>query len=412
MHGLWGNTTEGESCRFFTPEQIDQILCEGARRGRAGSHAAIERILKLEPGLERANLWRRLRQLKFPSGKKRYCRIVWSAEDDQILSLGYEKGWAGKQEVVRELLKRHPDWRPHVIWKRAAKLHLIRKVSNRWQDRSHSHWSEHDNQILLNLAGYKTPRAIARILRRSEAAVRYHLMLLGKSSRIHLEGYSRQGLAADLHLGKKTVQRLIVDGRLEVRDPRITRESLDRLRTSSYFGAPQLDNALASACITLAPNGEDNGSAIKNPSAPIKLAATSGKSSRAERVWAEVAHSLGVPVETIKNLIADRVLRLYDPTITEKSFRDFCRHYGSLINYEFLNRETREWLQGSMDWVRSSGDSASRRLVPLRKHARVVRQCERCGHKIRGNVFFSHIKRCGRKVSENSQDKSAMHRLV
>ena len=203
MHGLWGNTTEGESCRFFTPEQIDQILCEGARRGRAGSHAAIERILKLEPGLERANLWRRLRQLKFPSGKKRYCRIVWSAEDDQILSVGYEKGWAGKQEAVRELLKRHPDWRPHIIWKRAAKLHLIRKVSNRWQDRSHSAWSEHDNQILMNLAGYKTPRAIARMLRRSEAAVRYHLMLLGKSSRVHLEGFSRQGLAVDLHLGKK-----------------------------------------------------------------------------------------------------------------------------------------------------------------------------------------------------------------
>ena len=121
---------------------------------------------------------------------------------------------------------------------------------------------------------------------------------------------------------------------------------------------------------------------------------------------------LGVPVEAIKDLIANRVLRLYDPTITEKSFRDFCRRYGSLINYEFLNRETKDWLQSSMDFVRSSGESMSRRLVPLRKHARIVRECEKCGHKIRGNVFFSHIKRCGRKVSESSQDKSAMRRLV
>jgi hypothetical protein len=404
MHGLWGNTTEGDSCRFFTPEQVDQILCEGARRGRAGSHAAIERILKLEPGLERANLWRRLRRLKFPSGKKRYCRVVWSAEDDQILSLGYEKGWAGKQEAVRELLKRHPDWRPHIIWKRAAKLHLIRRVSNRWQDRSHAAWSEHDNEILLNLAGYKTPRAIARILRRSEAAVRYHLMLLGKSSRIHLEGYSRQGLAADLHLGKKTVQRLIVDGLLEVRDPRITRESLDRLHKSGSFDTAKLDNASASACIGRAANVGGGIPAGRNRSTSTKLAVPSGKSSRAQRVWLDAADSLRMPVEAIKELIACRVLRLYDPTITEKSLKDFCRHYGSLINYEFLNRETKDWLQSSMDLVRSSGESMSRRLVPLRKHARIVRQCTKCGHKIRGNVFFSHIKRCGWKVSENTQN--------
>ena len=168
----------------------------------------------------------------------------------------------------------------------------------------------------------------------------------------------------------------------------------------------------ASACITLPPNGEGGVSAIHNPRDSIRAGRSSAKSSRAQRVWSEAANSLGMPVEAIKDLIARRVLRLYDPTITEKSLRDFCRRYGSLINYEFLNRETREWLQSSMDFVRSSGESMSRRLVPLRKHARIVRECEKCGHKIRGNVFFSHIKRCGRKVSESSQDKSAMRRLV
>src|SRR5487761_2334652 len=147
MHGLWGNTTEGESCRFFTPEQIDQILCEGARHGRAGSHAAIERILKLEPGVERAELWQRIRQLKYHSHGTRYRRSVWSAEDDQILSRGYERGWSGKQEAVRELLKRHPDWRPHLIWRRAAKLHLIRKISKRRQERSRFAWTEDDDRI-------------------------------------------------------------------------------------------------------------------------------------------------------------------------------------------------------------------------------------------------------------------------
>ncbi len=283
MADRWKHATDGYSLRYFSPEQVDQILRDGLRRGRTGSHAAIERILKLEPGIERAELWQRIRQLKFPSNGTRSCRSIWSAEDDQILSRGYERGWSGKQEAIRELLKRHRDWRPHVIWKRAAKLHLIRKVSKRWQDRSHSVWSEQDNQLLLNLAGYKAPRAIARMLHRSKAAVRYHLMLLGKSSRVDLNGFSRQALATDLHLGKKTVQRLIVQGLIEIRDPRITRESLDSLLKSGRLGAMQHQNVQPSNT-SPTPNVERSVSVIGNPSPSVKLVGTSGKPSRAERV--------------------------------------------------------------------------------------------------------------------------------
>src|SRR5258707_10758536 len=116
------NPTGGYSFRFFSPEQVDQILCDGAKRGRAGSHAAIERILKLEPGVERAELWKRIRQIKYPSRAVRCLRSVWSVEDDQTLSRGYERGWSGKHEAVRELFMRHPDWRPHFIWRRATKF--------------------------------------------------------------------------------------------------------------------------------------------------------------------------------------------------------------------------------------------------------------------------------------------------
>jgi hypothetical protein len=394
MADRWNHTTDGYSFRFFSPEQADQILRDGVRCGRKGSHSAIERILKLEPGIERAELWQRIRRLKFPSNGGWAPRSIWSAQDDEILLLGYRTGWSGKRQAVRELLKRHPGWRPHVIWKRAAKLHLIKKRSMRWQDRSHFLWSEHDDQHLLSLAGYKAARVVARLLHRSEAAVRYRLMVLGKSSRVHVDGFSRQGLAADLHLGKRTVQRLIVEGLLEVRDPRITRESLDHLRKSGHLGSAQAE----APCTRQIPNGERTVEAVSIPSHAIQLAGSVRRSSRAERVWAEVANSLGVPVATIKRLIVRRVLKLYDPTITEKSVRDFCRRYGSLVNYEFLNRETREWLRHSMDLERASGEPASRLLVPFRKHAHKVRQCPKCGHTIRGNVFFSHIKRCSREL--------------
>jgi len=396
MRGRWRSITDGDPYRFFRPEQVDKILCEGAKRGRTGSHAAIERILKVEPGVERAELWQRIRQLKYTSHGTRYRRSLWSAEDDQILSRGYERGWLGKQEAVRELLKRHPDWRAHVIWRRGAKLQLIRKISKRRQERSRFAWSENDDRILLNLAGYKTSRVIAKILHRSEAAVRYRLMLQGKSSRVHLEGFARHALALDLHLASSTIQRLIAEGLLEVRDPRITRDSLENLCKSGRLDAMRQNGAQPSDSRPARPDGEESILAVSDPPArnSTGLSASLGKSSRAKRVWAEVAKSLSVTPEKVQKCIARGVVKLYDPTITEKSLRNFCRRYGSLINYDFLNRETREWLEGSMDLVRTAGESVSRRLAPQRKHARLVRQCTKCGREIRGNAFFRHAKRC------------------
>src|SRR5260370_34521475 len=49
----WGSSSSRHCFRLClrkNPEEVDQILCGGAKRDRAGSHAAIERILKHEPG--------------------------------------------------------------------------------------------------------------------------------------------------------------------------------------------------------------------------------------------------------------------------------------------------------------------------------------------------------------------------
>lgn len=403
MSDRWQQASDGYCFRFFTREQVDQILRDGARRGRTGSHQAIERIRKLECGIERATLWRRIRQLKFPPNKARHSRSAWTAEDDALLCDGYKKGWSGKRHAVRELIRRHPNWQPHVIWKRAAKLHLAGKPSQRGQERSRLPWSEHDHDLLLNLAGYKTPRAIAKLLHRSEAAVRYHLMILGKSSRVHLEGFSRKELAADLHLGKKTIQRFIVEGLLEVRDPRVTRDSLDNLRVSGRLNLPSSD--------VDARNIDPDSFPFSSSAQPIDTTPAASRRSRAERVWAETARSLSIPIGTVKALIAQRVLKLYDPTITDKSFRHFCHRYGSTINYEFLNRETRSWLENSMGFVRDSGQSMSRRLASLRKHAHIVRQCTKCGHTIRGNAFFRHLKKCGAQSSVNVSPRTVARDL-
>jgi hypothetical protein len=390
------STAFGYSFRFFSQEQVDQILREGTKRGRQGSHAAIERILKHEPGLLRVELWQRIRQLKRYPQESTYRRSVWNADDDKILRGGYQHGGRRKQEAIRELLRRHTDWRPHVIWRRAGRLGLIRKATKR-RPESHRHrWSENDDGLLLNLAGYKRLRMIAKLLHRSERSVRYRLAVLGKSSRVHVDGYARRALAEQLHLGRRTIQRLIVEGYLEVRDPRITPESLQAVRNSERLtrlqlreedneGAYQVGEEQKTVTIEGAENlGSGAGSTTSN----------SVKVSRAARVWAEVATALNVSLETVKKLIAERTLRLYDPRISERSFIQFCRRYGSLINFEFLDEETRAWLRGSMDLNRNAGTDAAARLSLYRKHARIVRRCTQCGRGIRGNAFFRHIKSC------------------
>src|SRR5712692_4889299 len=357
MVDRWGNTTGGYSFRFFSPEQVDQILREGVKRGRTGSHNAIERILKHEPGLGRAELWRQIRRLKQPSKGKLYQRTAWSQEDDQILRKGYEEGWKGKREAVRELLRRHPAWQPHSIWGRAAKRELVRKTSQKTRQRSRQIWTDDDDRTLLAMAGYKTAEFIAKVLHRSESAVRYRLAVLGKSSRVHLEGYARRTLAKELHLGSRTIQRLIVQGWLEVRDPRITRKSLEETCKTGRLTASlhdQLPDAKESAAV---PRKEGPAATPSNNSISTARCDSSKppRSCRAKRIWADLARQLGVDAEVIEHLVFLGVLKLYDPRVTEKSLTKFCARYGALIKTDFLDAETRDWLASSMDLAPSAG---------------------------------------------------------
>jgi len=384
------------SFRFFSPEQIDRILREAVKRGRAGSHGAIERILKHEPGLTRAALWRRIRRLKQPSNGQLYQRTAWSPEDDQILRTGYEKGWKGKREAVRELLRRHPGWQPHSIWGRAAKLRLVRKSPQKNRQRSRQPWTEDDDRILLAMAGYKTAEFIAKALHRSENAVRYRLAVIGKSSRVHLEGYARRTLAQELHLGSRTIQRLIVQSLLEVRDPRITRKSMEeacrrgQLPGSLHDLQPETKGSGTLPCQeepAATPSNNSKSGASCDASKPPR-------SCRAKRIWADVVKQFNVDASVIEQLIFRGVLKLYDPRVTERSLTKFCARYGALIKTDFLDKETRDWLAGSMDLAPSAGKDEAGGLEAFRKHALVVRTCERCGRTIRGNVFFRHHKRC------------------
>jgi len=195
MADRWVSVTGNSSFRFFSPEQIDQILREGARRGRTGSHDAIERILKHEPCLGRAELWRRIRRLKQPSDRKLHQRTAWRPEDDEILRKGYGRG--GKENETRcanssgdipagsltrsgggqprsDLFLRLPEKTDSVPGSRGPKM--TTEVCSLWQ-------------------GTRQQSSSAKSYIGPETAIRYRLAVLGKSSRVHLEGYARRTLA-------------------------------------------------------------------------------------------------------------------------------------------------------------------------------------------------------------------------
>jgi hypothetical protein len=377
MRGHWHSTTGEDPYRFFSPEQVDTILSEGAKRGRARSHAAIERILQHEPQLERADLWRRIRQLKRPTRKQTRNRILWSAEDDLLLRNGYESGGLRKREAIRQILNQHADWEPSAVWKRAKKLGLVQKNPHPGEESHHHHWSRENDRRLLSLAGEMKLDAIAKILRRSERAVCCRLAWLGKRSRVHNEGYARRSLAEQLHMGWNTVQKLIVDGFLEVRDPRITKRSIAKLKQSGAV----LESAPLSRSSTY-------------PLPLTESPAVPTESFRARRLWDGVAAKLNVSLEAVEGMIVHGVLKLCDPRITEDSFQDFCKKYGALIKDEFLDQDTRAWLRSCMDIDPNAGKEVAKRLAASREHARIVRRCEKCGRVIRGNVFFRHFKEC------------------
>lgn len=377
MHDRVEQTVGDEPYRFFTQDQIDMILREGAKLGREGSHNAIDRILKHEPTLERADLWKRIRQLKRPPRTPIRKRIVWGVEDDALLQTGYGLGGAQKHQAIRAVLEKHPDWEASTVWKRARKLNLVRERSTSDARKRQHRWSHEEDQTLLGLAGEMRLNTIAQRLGRSERAVACRLAWWGKRSRVHNEGYARTSLARDLHLGWTTIQRLIVDGFLEVRDPRVTKESLTRLKRSAESGNEFVENATSKA-----------GCRPPNPLGSIQV------SGRAKRIWTAVAHKLNVNQGVIEGLIMKGVLKLCDSRVTESSLQAFCHRYGAVINRDFLSRDTRAWLQSCMDFDPGAGHDLARRFAASREHALKIRTCEKCGRIIRGNVFFRHTKNC------------------
>ena len=110
---------------------------------------------------------------------------------------------------------------------------------------------------------------------------------------------------------------------------------------------------------------------------------------------------LGVSVEQVGAWIVKGELKIVDGFVTERAFQDFCRKSGAELNAALLGSDIRDWLaDGYMLRLPTDGQTGS---VPSSGQACLVtRQCPKCHRRMRGNVFFRHVKNCKGASSEGT----------
>lgn len=292
---------------------------------------------------------------------------------DRVLIAGLKFGPAGKREAINRVLQLIPEWKRGDCWRRIRQLRRMAAVAElearpkaptnqgRGAPRQRSWpWTGEDDDRLLNWAGYEPVNRIAQRLGRSVRAVRFRLGALGMSAKVS-DGWSQRELRKLLRVSPARLRHFIGTGILRVRDPRLTTSSIMALCQNHELSL-------------------DHSAVEKISAALLKLDPCP---------WDRGAELLGITLGQIQALISTGKLKVCDPFVTDRSFEEFCRKHGDLINFTLIDAATANWLE--TEYGVKNG-----RCLPMsraQKHALVIRTCQ-CGRKIAGNIYFKHVKHC------------------
>ena len=310
-----GQRNRQSKINFRWLPELDRLLLIGMNQGPAAKQDAIDKVLQLVPELTRGKCWQRIRHLRRIAGR--------AAREARR----YEKA---KKPVITGPVRRPPT-RP---------------------------WTTADDDELLTWAGREPAAKIARRLGRSVHAVRFRLRAHSMSAKV-TDGWSLEELRKMLRVSRTHhLRRLIGNGMLRVRDPRVTISSL------------------AAFC--------DKNAVMKVTAALVR--GVEGFT------WERTADLLGVTVAQVQSWISAGQLRVVDPFVTDRSFEEFCKKHGDQINTARMDSATAKWLVSEYGLPNPGGKSQS--LSGPQKHALVIRTCT-CQREIAGNAYFKHVKRCG-----------------
>jgi hypothetical protein len=304
---------------------------------------------------------------------------------DRLLIAGIKQGPAKKRDAINRILELVPEWTRGDCWQRIRKLRKTSELAALEEHRPGQTkklgdaaaarrpvsrpWTPADDDRLLNLAGYEPVKRIAQRMGRSVRAVRFRIAALGMSARV-TDAWSLRALRRMLRVRSSRLRYFIGNGLLRVRDARISAPSL------------------AAFC-------EKNG-ATWDPSVLERVAAALDKDADAFS-WKRVAGLLGVPLAQVQSLVSGGQLKLADPFVTDRSFEEFCRKHGDVLNMALIDPATAKWLVS--EYGVSPSAAHGRAVSRVQKHALVIRACQ-CGRKIAGNAYFRHVKICQTSTTE------------
>jgi hypothetical protein len=298
---------------------------------------------------------------------------------DQLLIAGIKQGPGKKRQAINRILELVPEWTRGDCWKRIrhlrktlelaalAKRHTEKAKRSEKSDpirqSSRARWTPADDELLFRLAGYEPVRKIAQRLGRSARGVRFRLGALGMSAKV-TDGWSLRALRKLLRVSQARLIYLIGQGILKVRDARVTAESLAAYRDKN---CSSLDPAARERVTSVLANAEEAFS------------------------WERTADILGLTLAQVQDLISAGQLKLVDLFVTDRSFEEFCKKHGNLINMALIDPPTAKWLVSEYGVTETATNAVS--ISRARKHATIVRTCQ-CGRKIAGNPYFRHIRTC------------------
>ncbi len=367
-----GTNVDGKKSSTWLPE-IDQILLVGMKHGPSGIRAATNKVIALRAGLTRADCWKRLRFLRERSNGNHPAPRNWPPEIKDLLREGYKEGDEKKRQAIKAIRELYPGLPSHTPSRFARRQGWLKGT---FSDRKPRPWTEQEERKLWELAGYEPAARIGERLGRSEGAVRCRLKVLGLSVRVK-DGWSFRALQELLHVGPSKLRRFVVQGSLRVRDPRISASSLTALWESRV--ASTIPSSLDGAAEALRKKLD------KGPDACS---------------WGRAARLLGVSMEQVRAWIAKGELKIVDGFVTERAFQDFCKKCGVGLNGVLLGDELRDWLADGYT-LRLPTDKDAGSVPPSERHALVTRPCPKCQRRMRGNVFFRHVKNCKGTASES-----------
>jgi hypothetical protein len=360
-----GANVAGSRSSPWLPE-IDQILLVGLKHGRLGIREATNKVVALRAGLTRADCWKRLRFLRESNNGNHPAPRNWPQEVKDLLRKGYHEGGQKKRQALKAIRELYPGLPSHTLSRFARRQGWLKNTASDHKTRP---WTDHEERKLWELAGYEPAVRIGERLGRSEAAVRCRLKMLGLSVRVK-DGWSFRALQQLLHVGPCKLRRFVVQGSLRVRDPRISASSLIAL----------WESRIAS---TITP-------AIDGPAEALRKKFRKGPNAYS---WGSAVRLLGVSMEQMREWIVIGELKIVDGFVTERAFQDFCRKCGAELNGVLLGDEIRDWLADGYT-LRLPTDESPGSVPSCAKHALVTRQCPKCQRRMRGNVFFRHVKNC------------------